>query len=218
MIDLLHLRTSLFSLIVVALKEKFAGSLLGVGWLVIFPLMFLSIYSTVFYFILGVRIPELGTIEYILTIFCGLVPFLAISEALNQGVGSLLTNKRIILSTMLPFELLVVRDVIVSAVSMSIGLVLVCGFAFFLGELKLTAVLIPIIVLFQLLMTIGLVAMLAVAAILVRDLSNLIPMLTLVLMLVSPIAYTSDMVPINIRYLSLVNPLAWFIDLYQQFF
>ena len=40
-------------------KEKVAGSALGKLWIVLFPITFLAIYGTVFYVILGIRVPEL---------------------------------------------------------------------------------------------------------------------------------------------------------------
>ena len=72
-----------------ALRAKFSGNVLGAAWLLLYPLVFLSMYSMVFIFILGVRVPGLGTMDYVLVIFCGLVPFLAFSEAFGVGTPSM---------------------------------------------------------------------------------------------------------------------------------
>jgi lipopolysaccharide transport system permease protein len=49
-----------------------------------------------------------------------------------------------------------------------------------------------------------------------RDLQNIVVILTLVLMMISPIAYTADMVPSNLRPLLGLNPLYYMIVSYQD--
>lgn len=96
-----------------ALRTRFVANALGSAWLVLYPILFLSMYTVVFIFILGVRVPDLSTTDYVLTIFCGLIPFLAFSEALSIGSISIVGNRALVRNTLFPIEWVVARDVLV---------------------------------------------------------------------------------------------------------
>ena len=209
-------RRVLFALITAALKEKVAGSALGKLWIVLFPITFLTIYGTVFYVILGIRVPELGGEQSLLLILCGIVPFFAFAESLNVGTLSLISNRETISSSIIPFELLVLRDVIVANVNLIVGMLIIVVSAAFVGNLTWAALWIPCLVVFQVLFTLGIVWILSVVVLFVRDLTQMMPMIIIVLMLVSPIAYTEKMIPENLTIIITINPLAWFILAYRD--
>src|SRR5260370_23455236 len=70
------------------LVARYAGSVLGVGWALLTPLVMMAIYAVVYLVIFRVQVPGLTPGQYVLFIFAGLVPFLMTSEALGSGVGS----------------------------------------------------------------------------------------------------------------------------------
>lgn len=197
------------------LRARTTGNVLGVLWLVLYPLFFLLMYATVFVHILNVRLPGLGTDLYILIIFSGLVPFLAFAEAFASGSTSIVANRGLLRNTLFPIELVVARDVIVGHASMSIGMVFVWVAAAFLGHLHWTHLFIPAIYLLQIMMVIGLVWITSTLTVFFRDLQQAIPIITLFLMLVSPIAYTDEMVPEGMKALLWINPLAHLMRLYR---
>lgn len=209
-------RRVLLALVTAALKEKVAGSALGKLWLILFPLIFLTIYATVFYVILGIRIPELGNEQSLLLIFCGIVPFFAFAESLNVGSLSLISNRETISNSIIPFEFLVLRDVIVANVNLVVGISIIVVSASLLNNLSWAALWIPSLIIFQVLFTLGIAWILSVVVVFVRDLAQMMPMLIIILMLVSPIAYTTSMVPENLSIIITVNPLAWFILAYRD--
>ena len=53
--SLIRHRALLLSTVMQALHGRFSGNVLGIAWLVVYPLLFLSMYAGVFVFILGVR-------------------------------------------------------------------------------------------------------------------------------------------------------------------
>lgn len=198
-----------------ALRARVIGNALGAAWLALYPLLFLGMYSVVFVLILGVRVPGLGTAEYVLAIFCGLVPFLAFSEAFGTGTGSIVANRGLLRNTLFPIELVVARDVIVGHASMGIGFLIVWAAVVYHGHLYWTHLLVPIVFAFQILMVLGIVWITATLTVFFRDLQQATPVLILFLMLVSPIAYTDSMVPERMSALLAVNPLAWMMRLYR---
>jgi lipopolysaccharide transport system permease protein len=198
------------------LKARTSGSVFGAVWLVIYPLLFLLMYALVFAYILKVRLPGLGTADYVLTIFCGLVPFLALAEAFGIGTSSLVSNRGLLRNTLFPVELVVARDVLVGHASMGLGMLLVWGACIYGGHLYLSHFAFPLIFLLQIVMVLGLVWITATLTIFFRDLQQATPIIILFMMLVSPIAYTDDMVPAGLKPMLDLNPLARLMSLYRS--
>lgn len=199
-----------------ALRARMIGNALGAAWLALYPLLFLGMYAAVFIFILGVRIPGLATPDYVLTIFCGLVPFLAFSEAFGTGTASIVVNRGLLRNTLFPIELVVARDVIVGHVTMALGFLLVWAGVISQGHLHWAHLLVPVIFLFQILMVLGIVWITSTLTVFFRDLQQATPILILFLMLISPIGYTHSMVPEGMTPLLTFNPLAWLMKLYRS--
>lgn len=197
------------------LKARTSGNVLGTVWLVLYPLLFLLMYAVVFAHILQVRLPGMGTADYVLTIFCGLVPFLAFSEAFGVGTPSLVANRGLLRNTLFPVELVVAKDVLVGHASMGLGMLMVWGACIYAGNFYLSHVVFPLIFLLQIAMALGLIWITATLTIFFRDLQQATPIIILFMMLVSPIAYTHDMVPEGLKPLLDINPLARLMFLYR---
>src|SRR5579864_9499108 len=77
-------------------RGRYRGTAIGLGWSVIYPIAFLGLYSIVYILIYRVRLPNYSSLEYVLMIFSGLIPFLGFSEALSTGVGSVVASRSLI--------------------------------------------------------------------------------------------------------------------------
>jgi lipopolysaccharide transport system permease protein len=197
------------------LAQRFRGNVFGSLWFALYPILFLSTYSIVFIQVLGVRVPGVGTRDYVLTIFCGLVPFLAFSEAIGVGTASVVGNRGLLRNTLFPIELVVARDVLVGHATMGIGMGIVFAVVVTLHGWMWTSLLVPVVYAMQIFATLGVVWILASLTVFFRDIQQAIPIAILLLMLVSPIGYTESMVPAGLQGLLLWNPLAWLMHLYR---
>lgn len=197
-------------------KARYAGTLFGLAWTVIYPLLFLGLYSVMYTVVFRVRVESLSTFEYVLMIFCGLIPFIGFSEALSSGVSSVVANKALLNNTMFPAELIPVKSTLVATPTMlvSIGMLQLTLWA--RGDFFLTQLLVPVVLILQLLFSIGLVWLLAAINVFFRDVAQLIGIIILFLMLVSPIAYTLEMVPTQLLPVMYLNPLFYLIFLYRD--
>lgn len=209
-------RGLIFTTVLQALRARFIGNTFGAAWLVLYPILFLSMYSLVFIVVLGVRVPGLGTADYVLTIFCGLIPFLAFSEAFGIGTVCIVANRGLLRNTLFPIELVVVRDVVVGHVTMGLGMLLVWTAVVYQNHMYWTHLLVPVIYSFQILMVLGIVWITGTLTVFFRDLQQATPILILFLMLVSPIGYTDAMVPESMQAMIIFNPLAWLMKLYRS--
>lgn len=198
------------------IKTKNAGSTLGYAWLFLYPLLFLGMYAIVYLMIFKVRLHVLSPYEYILLIFCGLIPFLSFAEALSRGVGAVTSNANLIKNTLFPIEFIPINIVLSSLIILVVGFGILSLITLFLGKLGWNYWFVFLILIEQMLFTIGLVWILSALNVFFRDLGQIISVVILMLMMISPIAYTEDMIPEGLRVILYFNPLYYMIMLYQK--
>ena len=191
------------------LRSRFAGSAFGIAWLFLYPLLLLGAYATV----QGtLREPPAGmtSAEFVLLVFCGLIPFLGFAEALSLGTTAVTGATSLIKNTLFPIEMVPVKAVLVSQASQAVGTaILLVGLAV-LGKLSVFCLLFPIVWALQVVFTLGVVWILASANVFVRDLQQIVGLVTLVLMLISPIGFTADgPTADSMRWLLTINPLSY---------
>ena len=209
-------RRFLWATTVHEIRARYAGTTLGLTWMILYPLLFLGLYTVVYTMILKIRLEQFTTFDYVLLIFSGLIPFLGFSEALGSGISAVTANKVLIKNTLFPIELLPVKAVLVGSLTMLVGLSVLQSVLWIRGTWYMSQLLIPIILLLQLLFTIGLIWLLSALNVFFQDLGQMISILLLFLMLVSPIGYTIDMIPPKLMLLMYPNPLYYLIMLYRE--
>lgn len=199
------------------LAGRYAGSVFGLAWALLMPLLVLSLYAVTYTMILNVRVPDLATpLQYTLFIFAGMVPFLSTAEALAQGVSSVAGNRSVLTNTVFPIDLAPVKAVLKSQVVMVVGMASLVAILCLTAHVRATVVLLPLVWLLHLLALTGVLWFLSLLNVVLRDLQIIVGLLTMVLMVVSPIAYAPANVPANIRFLLYFNPFAWYVVVYQK--
>lgn len=198
------------------LRARYAGATFGAAWAFLTPLLVLGTHATVYSFIFRVRVPGLTGLDYVLFIFSGLVPYMMTSESITSGLASVLASKSVWTNTVFPVDLAPVKAVLLSQGNMVVGSTLILGTAAFTGKLSWTALAFPVLWAFQVIGLIGLNWILAFVNLLFRDLQNVIGVVLMMLMVGSPIAYTTDMVPEQLRPLVELNPFAHLVRAYQS--
>ena len=206
----------LFSTTLSEIRKKYAGSALGIVWAFLYPLLFLGVYAMVYAFVLGVTYPNLTTAEYILVIFCGLIPFLGFSEAINTGTQSVTSNSGLIKNTMFPIDLIPVRTVFCAQLTHGAGIIILIIALLFMRKWTILTPLIIVIWLFQVMMEAGMVWILSSINVVMKDLQNVISIIVIMLMMISPIAYPASAVPNNLRIFMVINPIYSFIIASQE--
>jgi len=199
------------------IRQRYVGMALGWIWSVLYPLLLLGVYALIYIFVFRVRVAQLNlnSAEYVALIFCGLIPFLGFSEALGIGVGSVVGNMNLIKNTLFPIELIPVKAVLSAQVTQTVGTFLLLITLIAMNKLTFFVLLLPIVWFCQILFMVGLIWILSGLNIFFRDLQNIVAVWILILMMLSPIAYTIDMVPASLRPFMVVNPLYYFIVTYQ---
>lgn len=197
------------------IRGRYAGTVLGLAWAVLYPVLFLSVYTAVFILIFNARLGGPSTVDSVLLIFAGLIPLFGFSESVSSGIGSVLANRHLVKNTLFPIELIPVRAVLVGSLTMVLCLVALHLALWWRGTAYPAQALTPVILVLQLLFTVGIIWPLSALNVFVRDLGQIVPILLMLLMIASPIAYTADMIPPALLPLMYANPLYYLILLYR---
>lgn len=198
------------------LRSRYAGSVFGVAWAALVPVLTLAIYGAVYTVILAVRVPGFSPQQYVLFIFAGLVPFLMSAESLSLGVASFTANRAILENTVFPIDLAGPKVVLGSQVIMAVGMPVLLVGLLATRQLQPTILLLPFVWLLHLLALVGAIWLLSLVNVLVRDLQSFMNALLMILFVASPIAYIPEMVPSSLAPLLALNPLSHFIIAYQK--
>ncbi len=198
------------------IRARYAGSLLGPTWIFFAPALLLAIYGVVYLAIYNVRAPGMSPTRYMLYIFAGLVPYLTTAESLAQGANSIATNRSLLMNTVFPVDLAPVRAVLTSVPICLAGSAIIVIGAAATGTLHWTVLLFPVVLTLHVLALIGVTWFLSLVAVVVRDVLYVLTVALVMLLVLSPIAYTPSMVPSGWRFVLAINPFAWFVLCYQR--
>src|SRR3954464_14481327 len=117
----------LWTLTIIECRRKYAGSILGTLWYPLYSLLLLGSYCFLYLVVFRVRYRELGTYQFVLFVFSGLVPYLGFSEAVSTGLGSVKANLALLRNAVFPIELVPVKHALAAMVGLfsSLGLLIV---------------------------------------------------------------------------------------------
>lgn len=198
-------------------RQRYVGSVFGLAWVVLYPLMQLSIYAGLYSFIFKVRPSGLTETGYIVLVFSGLVPLMAFSEALMASACSLSANKSLLLSTVFPAELIPLRAALSAHVPSLVALLITLAAGYASGHAGWRAILlVPVFWILLIMFAMGIGWALSLLTLVARDIQHGMGLVIMTMFVLSPFAYTPDMVPAALKPLIYLNPLSYFVLTFQQ--
>jgi len=200
------------------LKERYVGSLIGFYWSVINPLILLVLYTFVFSIIFKVRFTaNSGIAHSAMFIFCGMVPWMALHEAVGRSTGILIDNANLIKKVMFPSKILPIYIVISHSVNLLIGLAILLAAAALQGMYPTAWILLlPLYVGAQLGMTLGLCWWVSAINVFIRDTAQVVNQFMVIWMYLSPIFYSPAIIPPEFRRFAYLNPMTYLIEGYRD--
>jgi lipopolysaccharide transport system permease protein len=196
------------------LKVRYAGSLLGLAWTVVYPLALLLVSTMMFAWFL--RVPTQG-IPPALFLYCGLTPWLFSNNAIQSSAFALFANLQLVKNASFPREILPLATLFVGAVDFAVSSLLLAGMVLYYRlPVGITLVLVPVLVVIQFMLTLALSLFVSASLVFFRDIRFLVPIAMQLLMYLSPVFYPIDLVPKRGRFWYLLNPFAALIDAYRR--
>lgn len=211
--ELFEYREMIFSLIRRELRGKYKGSVLGFAWTFINPLLQLLVYTFVFSFILRSSIEQ-----YYLFLFVALIPWIFFSTSLSAGAGCIRAQGDMVKKIYFPREVIPISFVSSQFINMLLSFAVVFMVLILSGKginLK-TIIFLPLIMLIEYILVLGLTMIVSGLVVYLRDLEHLMAIITMVWQFMTPIMYDISLVPE--KYLSLynLNPMTPIIIAYRD--
>ena len=205
---------------------RYKQAYLGIAWAVLKPLSLMLIFSLVRSFV-GI---DSGDIPYPILVFAALLPWTFFQEATSEGVTSVVGNSHLIKKVYFPREIFPLTAVVTKLVELGINFLILAGLmVYYQMAPSLSALWVPVIILYTILVSLTLSLVGSALNVYFRDITSLLPILLSLLMYASPVIYPLHLVQekllthqaagewSNALYtLYLVNPLAGIIDNFQR--
>jgi lipopolysaccharide transport system permease protein len=203
-------RELLYFLIWRDVKVRYKQAALGMGWVVLQPLLTTLIFTV---FLGGLaRVPSDGA-PYLLFVYLGLLPWNFFSSAVNISGQSLVGNANLITKVYFPRVLIPMAAVGARFVDLGVSLVILAALMLYYGVAPTAGLLLmplPIALAALLALACGMLA--AALNVRYRDVGAVLPVLIQLCMYVSPVLYPVSMVPERWRGLYSLNPLVGIIE------
>lgn len=196
------------------LTSRFRGSVLGPLWAVLAPLFMLLTYTALF----SITVPQLSagisTTSYAASIFIGLIVFNLFSELAYRAPGLLHEHVTFVKKSIFPSETIAwvatIRAFVYGGINLSVYMVFRLVTA---GELPVTILFTPLLVLPFALFMLGVVWFLMALGAFTRDVSHIMVSIVPVLMFATPIFYRLEQIPPHISIWLRLNLIGDYIEM-----
>ncbi len=195
---------------------RYRGSLLGMGWSLITPVMMLLIYTFVFSVVFGARwsgLEQGGRAAFAIVLFLGMAVFSIFSEVVVRAPTLIVSNANYVKRVVFPLEILPVVQMANVLFHFAVSLLAwVVAALWVLGRIPMTALALPLVVVPVMAGTLGVSWLLASLGVYLRDLGQSIGLLVTAALFLTPIFYPVEAIPEQFRSLMMLNPLAHGIE------
>jgi ABC-type polysaccharide/polyol phosphate export permease len=198
------------------LRKRYAASFLGAAWMVLQPLILLALYLLVFAVILRSGRDASGARGFALYLLAGMLPYLAITDALHRALWALREDRALLERETFPAEILPLARVVTASLPEAVGLVLLIVLAAVIGRPPSGwLIVLPLLVVGRIALTAGLAWILSTLAVFVTDLAEILSLVLTAWLFLTPIFYPADAAPPLLRALLVVNPLYYLVRAYR---
>jgi len=210
---MLFLQRHIFRNIVLKeLKARYAGSLLGISWVVITPLLITAAINFVFTKVMQINI------EYFpLFILSAFFPWMSFSASLFEATNSIIKNENLLKQFAIPREIIPIASVTANFIKFFCGFIAVFPI-FIIFNLKIIPFLLflPLVFLLHFVFTVGVSLLLSCANVFIRDISYSLEVIMMFWLWMTPVFYSIDMVPIRFHWVCALNPMTPYITMYRN--
>lgn len=214
-------RHSLWLLTTRDLKVRYSTSFLGYVWSILDPLVMAAIYWFVFtqVFHRGV-----GHEPYIVFLLSGLLPWTWFTGSISDATRAFTREAKLVRSTTIPRTIWVSRLVLSKGIEFVASIPVIAIFAIVTLTTDTPAVLhwqvvfLPVAILIQVVLTMGIALLVAPLVVFFRDLERAVKLALRFLFYASPIIYGLENLPAPFHILGAFNPMSGIISLYRAAF
>lgn len=198
---------------------RYRGSVVGLAWTFLVPLLMLAIYTFMFGSVFRMRwAPEGseepgGMLDFALILFVGLMTHSYATEVLTRAPSIILGHVNLVKRVVFPLEVLPLMTVSTALFQYFVSLFVFLVFQFVAtGSISLGVLWLPVIIAPFTLLLIGCAWFLAGATVFFRDIAQLMGLAATVLLFMSPVFYPVSRLPAGLWPIFQLNPLTFIIE------
>lgn len=196
------------------IRGRYKGSFLGVLWSFINPLLSVLIYAIIFPFIMRVEMDH-----YLIYLISGVIPWTFFVLAINNGMMSIIQNGNIIKKVYFPRIILPISAVTSGVVNFLISCGIILVFILFSGiGFSWNILFLPVIMVVQYTLLIGIVFILSSVNLYVRDIEHIFGFFINMMFYATPIIYSPSLIPEKFSFIFNLNPMKHIIGAYRDIF
>jgi lipopolysaccharide transport system permease protein len=197
------------------IEARYRGSVLGIAWSLIVPLVLLAVYTFVFSIVFKARwdMPIEGKGVFALVLFTGLILFNVIAECVTRAPSLMLDRPSYIKKVVFPLETFAWVTIVVALFNAAVSsAALLIGYFVLVGLPPISALVFPLMAIPLVLLALGLTWFLSSVGVYLRDMQQFVPVLVTIAMFMSPIFYPKEALPAAALAVTELNPLAVVIE------
>ena len=199
--------------------DRYSGQILGAYWAIGHPLFLIGLYVFVFAFVFKQKIG--GThempLDYTTYLLSGLIPWMSLQEAMVKSCTAITSSSSIVKQTIFPLEALPSKGVVASLLTQIISSCFLVFYVLFThGGLPWTYALVPLLMLFQIFIMLGVAFFLSAAGVFLKDTKDVVQLFATAGMYLLPVIYLPSWVPSLFKPLLYLNPFSHVIWCYQD--
>ncbi len=195
-------------------KSRYVGSMGGLAWSILNPLLQVAIYSLIFSLVFGRTI--LGA-PFTLWLFAGLLPWITFAEVIKNSAGSLEKNRNLITKTPFPAEILSLVTIGTAFTAHVVGFLVLLGLLLvFHHPPGAAAATLPFYAVCLAAFSLGLSWLVAALNVFVRDTAQVMNLVLQLWFYLCPIIYPLSIIPESYRFLLRLNPLVFITEGYRR--
>ena len=198
--------------------SRYRGSMLGLIWSFVQPLMMLCVYTFVFSVVFQARWgTTLGNMtgsraEFAIMMFCGIAVFTIFSESITMSCMSILSCPNFVKKVIFPLEILPVAQVVSTFILGIIWFILLFFSTFLMKGPSFMMLLLPLVLIPLFLTVLGISFFVTSLEIYLRDTQYIVGVILQIMFFMTPIFYSVEQLPERFRWLLQINPLTILID------
>ncbi len=201
------------------LTERYSGQMLGIFWTIFHPLFMMALYIFIFVIVFKTKIQNnlLMPLDYTAYLLAGLIPWLGLQESLSKACAAITSNANLVKQVMFPIEILPIKTVLTTTFTQLVSSVLLILYIlFYQSTFWVTFLLVPVLILLQIMMMIGLGCILASFGVFFRDLKDFIQLFCIAGAYIMPVFYLPEWAPSQFKVVIYSNPFSYMIWCYQD--
>ena len=196
------------------IAARYRGSVIGLAWSFINPLLMLLVYTFVFSVVFNARwgVEEESRSDFAILLFAGMIVFGLFAEMINRAPGQIVSNANYVKKVVFPLEILswVSLGSVLFHSLVSLAVLLLAQLLINLS-LPWTVILFPLVLLPLIFASLGGAWFLAALGVYVRDIGQITAVFTTVLMFMSAVFYPISALPESYQAWLRLNPLVLII-------